>query len=405
MLKRKIAPVIFLVIAILSYFVFFHEDKTLKFIPKNADAVILINVKKIKRQAVFSFLMHPSGWFKSSKKSDLYSLFRKSGIELPDYLQLFHLKNGKISDWNTVVEIADLNAFLLFLKECKFNKSDNNTYQKDGIFLKIEDEKCLISTSNSNFNYLKKAANNKFFEADEFIGISTGSLSFLSNQKITNFEIECSENEIEIKNSSNTKLFKSVLKSAEAKNQFLDLELDASNIQTFSQFFRNNFQYPSGVLAVKSTVALKQVQDTIITFGYDDNFNEVEKRSFQKIIKPNYFIAFQTSNPDKTWEFFKNKKWINSGNQFTAIPFQPNFINKYGKQIIVNSQEKITKTGNWSKNNYIFLKNDPLFLTFFSSLNAPQKRIISKLDYVFFGNKDENYYILIKFKKSKEAYF
>jgi hypothetical protein len=89
-------------------------------------------------------------------------------------------------------------------------------------------------------------------------------------------------------------------------DSFLETELDAENIKNFV-LFDKTFADSSSINQMKASVHLEEVNDTIITYSYDDNFNEVEKKTFQKIIQPNYIIDFQSLNPEKTKLYFQNK--------------------------------------------------------------------------------------------------
>jgi len=52
------------------YFLLYHKDKNLNFIPENADAVILIDKKKLTKQYLSAFIAHPSQWFDKSSDSE-----------------------------------------------------------------------------------------------------------------------------------------------------------------------------------------------------------------------------------------------------------------------------------------------------------------------------------------------
>ena len=150
---------------------------------------------------------------------------------------------------------------------------------------------------------------------------------------------------------------------------------------------------------MKTSVHLEEENDTIITYSYDDNFNEVEKKIFQKIIQPNYIIDFQSSNPEKTELYFQNKKWINAQNQFTAIPFQPNLIIQNSKGFEIKSTRKPVQQSFNLNENYIFVKNNPLLLSFLKTLSPKEKKMISDIDYIFYGNRDQDYCLKVQFKK------
>ncbi|MFP3591921.1 hypothetical protein [Chryseobacterium sp. SIMBA_038] len=400
--KKFIVPLV-LLLAIAVYFVFYHKDKTLKFVPKNADAIILIDVKKLTRQYISSFITHPSQWFGNKNKSDNKISLQDSGMKIPDFLQIFHIKNSKFSDWYSVIELKDQQRFLAFLKQEKFVNKGKNVFQKDQIYIKIEGDKCILGTSNLDFKNINQQLSQSLekdnFNSNSFIHHTVGSISFISGDRTRNFSIELNEDDIEIKNESNSEEFTSIISKLEQKTSFLEMELDAQNIKKYVQFFNKSIADSSQINYIKVTAELEQVNDTIISYGYDDDFNEVEKKSFQKIIQPNYVIDLQSLNPEKTWKYFQDKKWINAQSQFTIIPFQPNSIEKNNAAFTIKSTRKPLQSSSNLKENYIFVKNNPLLLSSFKTLKSTEKKIISNLDYIFYGNKGQNYYIKLKAKK------
>lgn len=402
--KKKVIASLILLLAVTAYFVLFYKDKKLRFIPENADAVVLIDVKNLTRQYIFSLISHPSQWGSKTKGKSSVSL-RESGIIIPDFLQIFHLKGTGVSDWYSVLELKDSQKFIAFLKQQKFTDKGKNVFQKDRVFLSIEGEKCIVGTSNSGF----EAINNQIFQdspknilsADQFIQNTTGSVSFLSVQKIQNFSIELKDDEIEIKNNSNLQFLNTIASKIQKGNQFLELELDKENIRNFTRFFNKNIADSSQFTSLKAASNLEQVNDTIISYEYDDNFNEVEKKSFQKITQPNYIIDIKSDDPNRTWEYFQSKKWINEENQFTAIPFLPNEISRNSKGIIIKSTRKPVSLSSPQKENYILIRNSTLLYSSLKTLSNTEKKIISDIDYVLYVNKSKDYWVKIKAKNGE----
>lgn len=402
MKKRYIALIITILLSVGIYFLFFHKDKNLKYIPENADVVVLVDVKKATRQYISSFLMHPSKWFEDDKKNDKKISISDSGLKIPDFLQIFHLKNTKISEWYTIFEINDKAKFSAFLKERKFISDGKDLFKNNQLFIKIEDGKCIVGTSDLNFKNIGKPFSEKFrnknLYADSFMEDGLGSISFISELRTQNFSINLKDDEIEIKNEGNSIDFEPLISDLEKKTQFLQTELDSENIKKISSFFNENLNDSISVNSLKMSANLSEVNDTIISYGYDDQFNEIEKISYQKIVQPNYEILLQTSNPDKTWSYFQQKNWINAQNQFTAIPFQPNLISKNKNQLSIKSTQKAVKLSETKNQNYIFIKNNPLLFSSFKTLNNP---IFKGIEYLFYGNKNLDYTMKIKFKKEK----
>ncbi|MGO4707878.1 hypothetical protein AB4Y90_01940 [Chryseobacterium sp. 2TAF14] len=397
---------IFLVIAILLsvgvYFLLFHKDKSLKYIPENADVMVLVDVKKATRQYISSFLTHPLKWFEDSGKDKNKISLSDSGLKTPDFLQIFHLKNTRFSEWYTIVEIEDQTKFSAFLKNRRFVNNGKNQFKNNQFFIKIDGGKCIVGTSDFHFKSIGKplAQNfrNKVLNADSFMGDGLGSVSFISELRTRNFSIDLKDDEIEMKNEQNSSDFSALISDLNKKTQFLNAELDSENIKKISSVFKENSADSASVNHLKMSANLAEVNDTIISYGYDDNFNEIEKVSYQKIVQPDYEILLESSNPNKTLEYFQRKKWMNAQNQFTAIPFQPNLVSSDKNQITVKTTRKPVKLIETKHQNYIFIKNDPLFFSLFKIL---ENQFSEDIEYLFYGNKNQDYTVKIKFKKEK----
>ena len=68
----------------------------------------------------------PSNWLKTSKSKSTISSFRKSGLKIPDFLQVFHLRNTQITAWYTVLEIDDNKKLFGYLEKHQFIKNESN---------------------------------------------------------------------------------------------------------------------------------------------------------------------------------------------------------------------------------------------------------------------------------------
>lgn len=403
MKKKKLIAWLILPLAAVIYFVCFHKDKTLKFVPENADAVVLIDVKKLTQQYIFSLAGHPSLWFGDSEKTKEHISFKDSGIRIPDFLQVFHLEDTKFTEWYSALELKDQQRFSAYLKQRKFADKGNGIYQKDQVFFKVGNGYCIVGTSDRAFKnsvpeFFKTSAK-KELNAGQFISGTLGSFSLISGQKIRNFSIELNDDEIELKNTSETDLFTPVIAGLQEKGHFLQAELDAGNIRTFGRFFDRTISDSSAIKGMTAAADLVQVNDTIVTYGYDDNFNEVEQKSYQKIVQPDYMIALQSTDPEKTWSYFQYKKWINEQHQFTAIPFQPNKVSRDQKEVVIRSVRNPVSLPQNQKENYIFIRNNALLYSSLSSLTESEKKLISGIEYVFYGNRAQNHYLKLKVKK------
>lgn len=403
--KKKIIVPLFLLLSVAVYFVAFHKNKNLQYIPDNADAVVLIDTKKLTGQYLFSLITHPSKWSGSKTKSKSPGSLKDAGIRIPDFLQIFHIKGTQFSEWYSILELKDPQKLITFLKKQKFTDKGDNHFQKEEFFFKIKGNYCIAGTSDRAFETIQKRllqnSVHPAWEADKFIQNTLGSISFISGNKIQNFSIELNEDEIEIKNNSDIQTFNTIASKLQKGNQFLELELDKENIRNFTRFFNKSIADSSQAVSLKATANLQQINDTIVTYEYDDNFNEVEKKALQKITQPSYMINIQSNDPEKTWKYFQSEKWINNENQFTAIPFQPNKIIQNNNGVTIRSTRNPIAMSPQLNENYIVIRNNMLLYSSLKTLSNTEKKIISDIDYVLYGNKARNYWVKVKAKKGE----
>ncbi|WP_244428710.1 hypothetical protein [Flavobacterium sp. B17] len=403
-MKKKLIAFVILIAAIFIYFTLYYRDKELKFVPRNADVLILMDTKKATRQYISSFLSHPSEWINDKNKDRNTVSLLESGLKIPDFLQIFHLQNTGFSDWYSILELKNKQKFLAYLQQEKFVDKGNGLFHKGHVFIKIEGANCILGTSDSAFENINRLflafSQRTNFTSDTFIDGSLGSISVISNGKIRNFSIDVNADDIEIKTPAGTSDFTSIISKVQQKTPFFTAELDRGNIKNFASFFDKNFSGSAGIDYLKAAAELEQVNDTIITYGYDDDFNEIEKKTIRKITQPNYSISLQSSDPEKTEQYFENKKWINVQHQFTAIPFQPNVIERQKSGFEIKSTKKTVRSSNQLNENYIFIRNNELLFSNLKLLTSKEKKAISDIDYIFYGNKGRNYYVKLKVKEN-----
>jgi hypothetical protein len=134
-----------------------------------------------------------------------------------------------------------------------------------------------------------------------------GSISFISGTKIQNFSVELKDDEIEIKNNVGFNGLSSIESRLQQTPHFLEMELDAVNVKQYARFFNKSIADSSEISKFRAVADLEQVNDTIISYGYDDNFNEIEKKSFQKITSLIILSTFKAGYLKKHGHIFSLK--------------------------------------------------------------------------------------------------
>lgn len=399
MKRAIILPAVLIFFVLAGYFFWSHKEKDLKAVPANADVLVLIDVKELKEQYFLTYIKRPFIW---SGESGISS--KNNGLKIPDYIQIFHLKDTGFSEWYSIFEISDKEELLKYLNGKGFKLMKNKLYRKDQFSVKIEASKCIVGFSNSNFDKTTmKIINSKFqnLYADELINNSIASVSYLAKSKIQKFAVYLNDENIEIKTKNLDDHFSSMISDLDRQTSFLKLNLDSTNVKFASKLFNKQLSDSVKINSISAVAELQLVKDKIISYSYDDNFNEVEKVSYQNILQPNYSINVKSQDSENLWSYFKQKKWINAQDQFTSIPFQPNIIKQNGNEISIKSTRKDIEFGKHFLGNYVFIKNNPLLVNSIKSFSVSKKKGILNVDYCFYGNKGDYYYLKINFKKEK----
>lgn len=403
--KKIIGILLLFCVLIIAYIVLFQKDKKLPYIPKNADAVIVIDTKNLTKDYIFNYLSHPSVWFKEKEKKESNAI-KKSGIKIPDFVQIFHLKNTPYSEWYSVFEIEDTKQFVDFLKQQKFVKPKEDYYQSEDLSLKLVNNQCIIGIGRINFSSLdllsKKISPHKdegnVFSANQFIKDSHGSLSFISGQAIQNFPIYLEDDCIKITNISQHQNLLSLRVDLLQKKHTFQLELDQKNLNILKRISGKSYMDSLAIQKVTGFADLEMVNDTIVNYSFDDNFNEVKKISYQKILQPNFNFLMVTQEAESIWSYFQKKQWINFKNEFIAIPFLPNLISRTDNGISIKSIKKVISEPNKIDKNYLIYKNENHLVDQLKSLSPLEKKLWNELNYLFYINEKEEYYLELKFK-------
>lgn len=391
---------------IFIYFTLFRKNKNLHYIPKNADYVLLIDIKSLMQTYLWQYTVHPSEWLKKSKKNNQISL-TSSGIKIPDFVQIFHLKNTRFNEWYAVLDIKDEPRFLKFISQEKFIKQGEKIYTKENIYLEIIDSQCYLGIGNpqtiKNFNalhhYFQQSLHlQKVYNAKDFIGNSHGSFSSISGDKILSLPIVVNDDHITVGNPLSRQDFAPLISSLQQENQTIHIELDQKNINLFKKTLKEKSLDSLAVKKISGIANVEMVNDTIVSYTFDDHFNEIKKISYQKIIQPNYIFNLSSDNPQEIWTYFQNKKWMNAKKELVIIPFLPNAISQNNNGLQIVSTRKKMKDEVVRNRNFIFFKNNSLLINSLKSLSPEEKSLLSNVDYLFYGNERNIPFVELKFR-------
>ncbi|RBQ08724.1 hypothetical protein [Pedobacter miscanthi] len=299
----------------------YQAEQTL--IPRNAAAIIKINVDELYRTIASNMLGNPGYYFKSDFKKDSSSTRDKfnNGIKVPASIYFYTIE-GKSQIYFSRFEIKDINDFenalrdLMHLEITKRTEGTNIAKSKqgnvavyynsksaaislsvkvenvDGILMDILNQKNFIKVKDSKFKYSAKSLSHLTFETAHH----QGSIDFENGA--VNFSDELRSGDILPPNKS----LHNQLSFGSTISFWLNANLKPGNHKIY-QF--NNFsfeqdsllKYYNGNLDFEWTNSITQT-DSVITYEYNDDFEKVEKVSLRKRNIPSISVNIGSKGND-----------------------------------------------------------------------------------------------------------
>lgn len=326
-----------------------------KSIPKDADAIAIIDVKNIRNQFIFSYLKNPSQWKFYSNNSENKKRFDLSnyGIETTDYVSFFHIQKQPLNQWCFVAKIENETKFEKALRNFQFVKTKSNqfiiiyfskTLNTNIIQYKNQILYC-TNTSKNQQNYIRTAEDlfikQNYFDSKKIenilktqkeVVIWIQKNNFLAEDAIINISLK--ENEILADGQLNWKskykkpmpflqnskaLFslgfnfdmirnQDILKNHSVKiNKMIGFNLDSILIH-----------HPTQTELILHNIIEKK--DSAITYDYDDDFNPIKKVVVQTNREPSFYFSMQTDDSKKVYNYLKSQNVIDKDQIFLNFP-------------------------------------------------------------------------------------
>ena len=419
--NRSIKIAIFLVatgsMAFLYWYGFYKEFDN-KIIPKNADGIIMIDVKNTRNHFIYSYLKNPSLWNldTDSKKSKRFD-FSNFGIATPDYLALFHIQNLPLKQWCFVATIDNETQFNKVLIDRKFIKTKNDNsligyYSKAEMVYLIRYKNQILYCSNAleyqkiytqiaadlfiNHHYFDaekiekviKSSNavsiwiqkNQLLEEDAVLNISLKEDEIVANGKL-NFKPKYRKTSEFVQNSKallslgfNYDMLRDldILKNRSVQiNKMIGFDLDSVIIH-----------HPTQTELVFHNIIEKK--DSAITYDYDDDFNPIKKVIVHTTREPSFYFSIKTDNSKKVYDYLKKEKVIDEHEVFVNFPLATT------KTLITNNS--LILQANYSKS---FSPKSSLSKTGYLQMNFNQ---LQTNDWRFLIAKNKNFKLLKSFE-------
>ncbi len=361
--KKKWALLILAALLVFGYIKLFYKTYSEKAVPKSADCIIALDVKRITNTLIWNYITTPGQWKTGrlfSKKTDKVGW--NDMIELPDYVLAFHTVNQPANAWYLLLTIKDKTDFYKGLLQFQFEKLSDHEYLNKvyGIYLLVNDKKVLVANAaveNKNYtaavadelfykkSYIPGATLSKAIKVKSHMAVYLASNIFLQKEAIIsgNFNKE----KIEISGSltpdqqynftENNFLYSSgsictsgfTQPSAtffallnkpnkEKISKALNIDVDSVMIQTNSSYSLN--------LAVINLRA-----DSAITYTYDEEFNKVEKMVVHNIQEPSFNFMITGDSVAVIYTYLQRKNKLEktaAGDLFTPMPLVKSYCSK-----------------------------------------------------------------------------
>ena len=368
MTKKKWALLVLFGALLFGYVKLFYKIYHEGAVAKSADCVVLLDIKKITNTFIWNFITNPGQWNTSHffNTNATKKINWKNMLEIPDYVQGFHVKNQPVNIWYAVLKVKNETDFNKGLQQYNFNKINSTEYisKAAGIHILKNGNKILLTnTADENSNYLYAVADEVFTQnlylpkerllnaiaAKSHVAIYIAANKFLQQDGIIagNFD----NNKIEIKctltpnkqysfaegnfsfASNSLYTFGFTQPSPEVYNLLSDsIKKNISkalSINIDSLLLPDNKQYSLDIQEIKSRV------DSAITYTYDDDFNKLEKVVVNNIQEPAFKFTVLGDNTTFIYNHWLRSNKIDqtdTGQLFVAVPFVKSYCTLKSKQ-------------------------------------------------------------------------
>jgi hypothetical protein len=355
MKKKHIALIIVSIAAAIGGYILFYKHAPKYTTTQTADVVIMVDKKRAINTAIAEYLTQPSLWSFSSGSDDPKDdrVDWKDAFTIPDYLFLFHEPSQGNNEWHTTLAINNKEDFEKYLKQESFKPLPNhpNIYQKDSgnVFIGVNNQHVLVSVTNNPTNaqqvYTQIFSNKQQLTDSVFTQLkkSAKHISFFAKQgNLLNAPvygtIHYSKNNFKLQTSITPTIaytFKNENLSTDTAMLNVQLAQPQFNIcnlldSAAQQKFTNLLNVPAQAILLPTNKAytlqlqnFANITDTAITYEYDDNFNQVEKKTITNNREPVFGINIIGNNGAALLTNLTNNKVIEptaKGALFTSIP-------------------------------------------------------------------------------------
>jgi hypothetical protein len=355
--KSYLFKIVLLLIALGSmamlYWFGYHKNYDKNCIPKNADGIVMVDIKNIRNYLVFSYLKNPSQWQSGTTRINKKFDFSNFGIETPDYLAFFHIENQPFNQWFAVAKIENENDFEKSIIASDFTKIKLSNpftgyYSKAlGLFVVRHSKQILFCTTNlKRQKTATQVAEDLFLEhqfldtkkTEKMIGTSNAITVWIKKNSLLEedgiLNINLKDQEIVAEGHLKWKpKFQKATSFTKNPNALLSLGLNFEMIRNQNILKKHSVQInkiigfdldsilvhnPSKIELLLNEIIEKK--DSAISYDYDDDFNPIKKVVVHTSREPSLYFSIQTENSKKIFNYLKAQKAIDNHQLFVNFP-------------------------------------------------------------------------------------
>ncbi len=391
MTRKKWALLIVCILLLFGYFKLFYKTYTESGIPKSADCIIALDVKRVANTIIWNFVTTPGQWKAGH-------IFPSSGAEfswldmvkVPDYVFVFHAASQPANAWYMMLEIKNTKDFNKGLQWYHFENTGGLFYSKElGIELiqsgskllvgnlAVEDKQYIRSVAEELFaskQYVSHDLLRKNIDAASHLSVQIKKNTLLKDEylitanfdkdKITfttgflpKFNANLSVNSFLYCDSSLCTLA-FTQPSPEVISQLPVAARDGIskvlNVNIDSLLLPTNTFYQLDVEGIHQRV------DSAISYTYDDNFNPVEKVVVNEVEEPAFHFSVQGVDVNPVYKYWKNNSKLEqtaAGELFIPMPFVKAYcVKKNEKELGITSNNYKAAPAKKSVDGILFFK-------------------------------------------------
>jgi len=355
-MKRKLIYVFIGICVLLLGLYFFRYKQSQTFtdrVPKDATAIINVNIRQLEHHILLDLLKHPMPYFRSDTipkdtvEKQKFSLTK--GVDIPKNILFFTNDDTFKNTWySSVFKVNDTEEFSQYLVTEKFKKK-GKTFRKGNLVFTLKDRQLIIAILYDKTAEISETVQAIFNETDYLPGgssllklieesssdicLATTSHDFFeANFKDDVFEIQGKVNpnfdlfiaSLQPQYNQNTiAFFTGKINKKHALFKTISQQINASKFNATTHLAIDSiFKAWNGKLSF-NLKAIESKTDTIITYEYDGDFNKIEKVTTQKIASPKLMLQLENKKNRSLLDYFTTKnaiQIIEKDTLFTAIP-------------------------------------------------------------------------------------